>query len=62
MDMNYMGGMWEGGGGQGGVKWGKWDNCNSIINKTYFKKLKKKKSGHPHSLPDLKEKLSAFPQ
>ena len=27
-------GMWEGGGGQDGVEWGgKWDNCNSIINK-----------------------------
>ena len=32
--MNYRGGMWEGGGGQDGVEWGgKWDNCNSIINK-----------------------------
>ena len=38
MDMNYRGGMWEGGGGQDGVEWrGKWDNCNSIINK-YIKK------------------------
>ena len=27
-----------------GIKWGKWDNCNSIINKVYFKKLKKEKS------------------
>ena len=35
--MNYRGGMWEGG-GQDGVEWGgKWDNCNSIINK-YIKK------------------------
>ena len=43
MDMNYRGGMWEGGGGQGGVEWGgEWDNCNSIINKYIFKKLKKK--------------------
>ena len=34
MDMNYRGGMWEGGGGQDGVEWGgKWDNWNSIINK-----------------------------
>ena len=31
------------GGGQDGVEWGgKWDNCNSIINK-YIKKKKKKK-------------------
>ena len=22
MDMNYRGGIWEGGGGQGGVEWG----------------------------------------
>ena len=38
MDMNYRGGMWEGGGwaGWSGVG-GKWDNCNSIINK-YIKK------------------------
>ena len=41
MDMNYRGGMWEGGGGR--MEWseggGKWDNCNSIINK-YIKKIK----------------------
>ena len=39
MDMNYRGGMWEGRGGAewSGVKGGKWDNCNSIINK-YIKK------------------------
>ena len=40
MDMNYRGGMWEGGGGQ--MEWseggGKWDNCNSIINKYILKK------------------------
>ena len=31
--------MWEGGGRQDGVEWGgKWDNCNSIINK-YIKKI-----------------------
>ena len=38
MDMNYRGGMWEGGGwaGWSGMG-GKWDNCNSIINK-YIKK------------------------
>ena len=35
--------MWEGGCGQDGVEWGgKWDNCNSIINKY----IKKKKKGH----------------
>ena len=41
MDMNYRGGLWEGGDGQDGVEWGggKWDNCNSIINK-YIKKIK----------------------
>ena len=38
MDMNYRGGMWEGGGGQDGVGGEKWDNCNSIINK-YIKKI-----------------------
>ena len=27
--------------GWSGVKGGKWDNCNSIINKIYFKKPKK---------------------
>ena len=39
--MNYRGGIWEGGHGQDGVEWGrgKWDNCNSIINK-YIKKKK----------------------
>ena len=44
MDMNYRGGMWEGGGwaGWSGVG-GKWDNCNSIINK-YIKKKKKKEA------------------
>ena len=31
--------MWEGGSVQDGVKGGKWDNCNSMINKIYFKKL-----------------------
>ena len=41
MDMNYRGGIWEGGGGHNGVEWGgEWDNCNSIINK-YIKKKKK---------------------
>ena len=42
--MNYRGGMWEGGGwtGWSGVG-GKWDNCNSIINK-YIKKKKNTKA------------------
>ena len=46
MDMNYRGGMWEGGGGQDGVEWGggEWDNCNSIISKYIFKKKKKKEN------------------
>ena len=34
--------MWEGGGGQDGVKGGKWGNCNSIINK--YIKIKKIKN------------------
>ena len=42
MDMNYRGGMWEGGGGQDGVKGGKWDSCNSIINKYILKKKEKR--------------------
>ena len=41
MDMNYEGGMWEGGGWAGWSGGGEWDNCNSIINKYVFKKLKK---------------------
>ena len=33
--------MWEGGGGQDRVEGGKWDNCNSIINKYInFKKTR----------------------
>ena len=43
MDMNYRGGMWEGGGGQDGVEWGEWDNCNSIINKYINKKIEDQK-------------------
>ena len=41
MDMNYRGGNVGGRGwaGRSGVKGGKWDNCNSIINK-YIKKKK----------------------
>ena len=39
MDMNYGGECGREGGGQDGVEWGgKWDNCNSIINKYIFKK------------------------
>ena len=43
MDMNYRGGMREGGDGQDGVECGGggWDNCNSIINKYILKKEKK---------------------
>ena len=41
MDMNYGGECGREGGGQCSG-WGKWDNCNSIINK-YIKKKKKKK-------------------
>ena len=45
MDMNYRWGMWEGGGGQDGIEWGgRWDNCNSIINKSIKKKQQKKKT------------------
>ena len=36
VDMNYRGGIWEGEGGQNGVKGGKWHNCNSIISKYIF--------------------------
>ena len=57
MDMNYRGGMWEGGGGQDGVEWGwKWDNCNSIINKY----IKKKTTSYWKNLWGLRqqEKLS----
>ena len=54
MDMNYGGGMWEGGGGQDGVKGGKWDNCNSIINQYIYifeiTKKKKKKRVSPWKL------------
>ena len=44
MDMNYSGGMWEGGGGQDGVE-GRGGNgtTNSIINK-YIKNKNKNKS------------------
>ena len=51
MDMNYRGGIWEGGvcrveGSEGGV-WGNWEWGNSIINKIYLKKEKgKKKERH----------------
>ena len=43
MDMNYRGGMWEGGVGR--MEWSegeKWDNCNSIINKKKKEKNKRK--------------------
>ena len=37
-----VGGIWEGGWGAGwrGIKGGKWNNCNSKINKIYLKKKK----------------------
>ena len=31
-------GVWWGGAGRSGIKGGKWDNCNSIINKTHLKR------------------------
>ena len=38
MDMNYGGGLMGGGTVRRGIKGKKtWDNCNSIINKIYFK-------------------------
>ena len=50
MDMNYRGGMWEGGGGQDGVEWGgEWDNCNSIINKYILKNKKTKQKNYFYS-------------
>ena len=54
MDMNYGGGMWEGGGwaGWSGVG-GEWDNCNSIINKYIFKK-NKTKTNKQKNLPTKK--------
>ena len=44
MDMNYRGGDVGGRGwtGWSGVKGGKWDNCNSIINKYILKKRKER--------------------
>ena len=50
--MNYVGGMWEGGGGQDGVELGgKWDNCNSIINKyIFFKKEHMHTSVHSNAI------------
>ena len=41
MDMNYSGGILEGGGMQDGVEWRGWnEKTNSIINKYIFKNLK----------------------
>ena len=58
MDMNYRGGMWEGGGGQDGVEWGgEWDNCNSIINK-YIKNKNKKKC--PRKKKKMKNKTKTI--
>ena len=48
------------GGGQDGVEWGgKWDNCNSIINK-YIKKKKKNLVLSEESLGD--EPSQSLPQ
>ena len=61
--MNNRGRMWEEGGGQKGVKGGKWDNCNSIINKYIYIFLKsmvlrdKFGQGYKISPPNLR-----FPQ
>ena len=59
MDMNYGGGEYgREGGWQDGVEWGgKWDNCNSIINK-YI--LKKKKETAPHF--DLRTRAKRSPR
>ena len=57
MDMNYRGGMWEGEGwaGWNGVG-GKWDNCNSIINKY----IKKKKEEERPRYQEFKNLLKGF--
>ena len=48
------------GGGQDGVEWGgKWDNCNSIINK-YIKKKKKEIGFCPFPKHDYIEKSSLY--
>ena len=46
MDMNYREGIQVGGGVQRAERseGGKWDNCNSIINKIHFKKFKIERS------------------
>ena len=48
MDMNKGGGANVGGkgcAGQRGINGGKWDNCNSLINKIYLKSITDISSG-----------------
>ena len=56
MDMNYRGGnvggmVWA---GWSGVKGGKWDNCNSIINKNIKKKDISSDNWENSNIPDIK--------
>ena len=64
MDMNYGGGECgrEEGGQDGVESGGKWDNCNSIINK-YIKKKKKSKICENkliHTHKKKKKRIQAF--
>ena len=43
LELKWENASGRGGAGWSGIKGGKWDNCNSIINKTYLKKEKSKK-------------------
>ena len=48
------------GGGQDGVEWGgKWDNCNSIMNK-YIKKKKKKNPCPPEHWASMRHKAATI--
>ena len=57
--MNYGGGMECGREGVGRMEWseggGKWDNCNSIINKYIFKKT------HSHTYPKKASVVATCP-
>ena len=55
MDMNYKGRNVGGRGwaGWSGVKGRKWDNCNSIINKYIFKKIKEREKKNTIILSQL---------
>ena len=57
--MNYREGMWEEGGGKDAVEWrgGKWDNCNSIINKIYFFKKRSAQKGRMEVMLTLGQDL-----